>query len=386
MNPRSAAPPSDWTVLSNLALVRQAAGDNQGACRLLRRALRQPGADRAVCLKNLAMILQQMAEFDEAERCCREALRLTPGDARTEFTLGVVLLALGRYAEGWPLHEVRLSYSPPLVRTSVPQWRGERLNGKTVLVHPEGGYGDIFQFCRYVPMVAAAGGQVFFAVPATLRRVLNSLPGVTETGPPRINFYCSVMSLPFVFGTSAETIPPPARLHADAAPWSDFLAGLAGLKVGLCWAGRPQPATNGGIEFDSRRSMRLRDLAPLLTVPSCSFVSLQTGPPAAQLTPAAGVHDVSSRLNDWQDTANLMAGLDLIVTVDSAVAHLAGTLGRPTWMLDRHGHDWRWLSGRNDSPWYPALKIYRQSVAGDWKTPVNAAATALTEMAAAFPP
>jgi hypothetical protein len=225
-------------------------------------------------------------------------------------------------------------------------------------------------------MVAAAGGRVMLVVPKALHRVMRTLDGVsvllTEEDDvlPPFDYHCPLLSLPFAFGTTMETIPArPGYLRGNAGPWRGFLDGLPGLKVGVVWAGRSRTAQPHAVAIDKRRSMRLADMAPLLALPGCSFVSLQLGPPAAQmemLPEGAVLHDVSHRLGDWADTAGLIAGLDLVIAVDTAVAHLAGALGRPVWMLNRFDSCWRWFQGRDDTPWYPAMRQFRQARRGDW--------------------
>jgi hypothetical protein len=174
-----------------------------------------------------------------------------------------------------------------------------------------------------------------------------------------------------------------ASLSADPAPWADFLRGLPGLKVGLAWAGKARTEQPHAAAIDKRRSMRLAQMAPLLSVPGCSFVSLQLGAPAARVAQAACVHDVSQRLCDWDDTAGLVAGLDLVIAVDTAVAHLAGALGRPVWMLNRFDSCWRWLLDREDTPWYPSMRIFRQGRAGDWAGAVERVRAALESIVSA---
>jgi hypothetical protein len=174
-------------------------------------------------------------------------------------------------------------------------------------------------------------------------------------------------------------------LHADPLPWADFLADQPGLKVGLVWAGKSRAAQPHAVAIDKRRSMPLTDMMPLLSVPGCSFVSLQLGPPASQLRALPGgvqLHDVSSRLNDWTDTAGLIAGLDLVITVDTAVAHLAGALGKPVWMLNRFDSCWRWSLGRDDTPWYPTMRQFRQTSRGDWLGVIERVRDALERRAA----
>ena len=273
-----------------------------------------------------------------------------------------------------------------------PRWTGQTLNGETVLLYAEQGFGDTLQFCRYVPMVAAAGGRVILVVPKALRRVMGSLAGVAEImteddgALPSFDYHCPLLSLPAAFNTTVKTIPGPmSYLAADPAPWAELLAGLTGLRVGLVWAGKSRTGQPHAVAIDKRRSMRLSDMAPLLGVPGCSFVSLQLGQPAAQmrlLPDGVVLHDVSDRLIDWEDTANLIAGLDLVIAVDTAVAHLAGALGKPVWMLNRFDTCWRWLQTREDTPWYPTMRLFRQTSRGGWSNVMERVRSELERLAA----
>ncbi|MEA2737731.1 MAG: hypothetical protein QOH05_1038, partial [Acetobacteraceae bacterium] len=289
------------------------------------------------------------------------------------------LLTMGRLEEGFREYEARWEVEAmggPAPVLSQPRWTGQALNGETVVLYAEQGFGDTLQFCRYAPMVAAAGGRVVLVVPKALRRLLAGLDSVAEVlceddGPlPDFDYHCPLLSLPLAFGTTLATIPGPASyLGADPAPWAEFLASCSGLKVGLVWAGKSRAEQPHAVAIDKRRSMRLSDMAPLLSVPGCTFVSLQLGYPAAQMQalPAEVMpHDVSRRLEDWADTAGLIAGLDLVIAVDTAVVHLAGALGKPVWMLNRFDSCWRWFLNRDDTPWYPSMRQFRQTSRGDW--------------------
>ena len=298
---------------------------------------------------------------------------------------------MGRLEEGFREYESRWDVealgAPTLPQ---PRWTGQKLHGETVLLYAEQGLGDTLQFCRYAPMVAAAGGRVILVVPKALRRLLTTLDGVAavlseeDDVLPPFDYQCPLLSLPFAFGTTMATIPAPVPyLSADPLPWAGFLDELPGLKVGLVWAGRSRTEQPHAVAIDRRRSMRLADMAPLFSVPGCSLVSLQLGPPVTQMQalPAGAVlHDVSGRLNDWGDTAALIAGLDLIIAVDTAVAHLAGALGKPVWMLNRFDSCWRWFLHRDDTPWYPSMRQFRQTRRGDWAVVIERVTDALRTM------
>ena len=376
----------------NLGSTRQILSHVEDAEMLFRRALRL-GVDPARANSNLALALMEQVRPAAAEACCRTALALRPEYAEARVNLALALLTMGRLEEGWAEYEGRWAVEAMAARMPAlaqPRWTGQALNGETVLLYAEQGFGDTLQFCRYAPMVAEAGGRVVLVVPKPLRRLLTTLDGVAEVltdeddvaGP--FDYHCPLLSLPLAFGTRMETIPAPAGyLRGDPAPWADFLGGLPGLKVGLVWAGKSRTAQPQAVAIDKRRSMRLADMAPLLSVPGCSFVSLQLGPAAAQLhdLPAAGaMHDVSGRLGDWADTAGLIMGLDLVIAVDTAVAHLAGALGKTVWLLNRFDSCWRWFVGREDSPWYPTMRLFRQGRRGDWAGVVEQAALALRDL------
>jgi tetratricopeptide (TPR) repeat protein len=380
----------------NLGSTRQILNHVEEADTLFRRAL-SLGVDPARANSNLSLALMEQVRPEEAELCCREALALRPEYPEARANLALALLTMGRLEEGFRHYEARWeveAQDAPVL--SQPRWTGQSLNGETVLLHAEQGFGDTLQFCRYAPMVAAAGGHVILVVPKALRRLLTTLDGVAavlseEDGVlPPFDYHCPLLSLPFAFGTTMATIPAPVSyLRADPSPWAKFLGALPGLKVGVVWAGKSRTAQPHAVAIDKRRSMRLADMAPLFSVPGCSFVSLQLGPPAAQmraLPEGAVLHDVSRRMNangmnasgmnasgmnaggmkDWADTADLIAGLDLVIAVDTAVAHLAGALGKPVWMLNRFDSCWRWFLNRDDTPWYPSMRQFRQTSRGDW--------------------
>ena len=377
----------------NLGSTRHIRNDLEQAEALFRRALGL-GVDPARGNSNLALALLQRMRPEEAELCCREALAACPGNPEARANLALVLLLMGRMEEGWREYEARWQVAAiggPAPVLHQPRWTGQTLNGETVLLYAEQGFGDTLQFCRYAPMVAAAGGRVVLVVPKPLRRLMTTLNGVAEVRCeddsllPAFDYHSPLLSLPAAFGTTLPTIPAPrSYLGADPSRWGEFLAGCPGLKVGLVWAGKSRTAQPQAVAVDQRRSMRLTDMVPLLEVGGCSFVSLQLGPPAAQMQwLPEGLHlqDVSGRLNDWSDTADLIAGLDLVIAVDTAVVHLAGALGKPVWMLNRFDSCWRWLMHRDDSPWYPSMRQFRQTAPGDWGCVIQRVRDALRDRA-----
>ncbi len=331
----------------NLGSTRQTLNHVEQAEVLFRRALAL-GVDPCRGKSNLSLALMEQARPDAAERYLREVLAERPDYAEARANLALALLSLGCLEEGWRAYESRweieaLGAVAPAF--SQPRWTGQALHGETVLLYAEQGFGDTLQFCRYAPMVAAAGGRVLLVVPKVLRRLMATLEGVAEVlieeneSLPPFDYHCPLLSLPLAFGTNMQTIPATVPyLLGDPAPWADFLAELPGLKVGLVWAGKSRTAQPHAVAIDKRRSMRLADMASLLKVPGCSFVSLQCGPPASQmnaLTRGEALHNVTGQIEDWADTAGLISGLDLVIAVDTAVAHLAGALGKPVWLLNR---------------------------------------------------
>ena len=276
------------------------------------------------------------------------------------------------YEWRWKCEEVHVP-----TRFDSPPWRGEPLEGKTILLHAEQGLGDTIQFSRYVPMVAERGGQLFLCVQPETVSLLKDLPGVRQIAHhpnqlPACQTHCYLMDLPLAFGTRVETIPKMSPyLNPDPdrrEKWGRKLLAGTDLKVGLAWAGRPTHVS------DSLRSMRLAQLGPLSEVAGVTFYSLQKGPGSEQaIAPPVGMKWVNlvAEIADLADTAALVSHLDLIITVDSAVAHLAGAMGKPVWILTRFAPDWRWMLKREDSPWYPTARLFRQTVPGDWTAVVE---------------
>ena len=302
----------------------------------------------------------------------RRSIALAPDYALAHISLACILLARGDFGEGWGEHEWRLRLEPSQRVFPERPWRGESLAGKHIYVEAEQGFGDMLQFARYIPFLAARAAKVTFRVPQTLAPLMRaSLPGVailTESDAP-VASQCDIalLSLPHVFKTRLETIPasvPYLRPAAEMAMrWRNRLAGLKGLKVGLVWAGNPEHNN------DMRRSIGLQALAGLLAVPGVSFVSLQYGPRSADvktLDPDGVIEDLSTELGDYSDTAGAILALDLVISVDTSVVHLAGALAKPVWVLTPRAGDWRWMFGKEDSPWYPTMRLYRQRRAETW--------------------
>jgi tetratricopeptide (TPR) repeat protein len=338
---------------------------------------------------NLAIALQEQGRIDEALETFGRALALDPDNAEAHYNRGLAYLVTGDYARGWEEYEWRARCREFAERNLTPAglrpWRGEALAGRTLLVRREQGHGDMIQFLRFVPALAERAARVFVEAPAELEALARSVDArVTviepDRPPPEVDLYVNLMSIPRWLGVTLDEIPNgPPYLRPDPVrceQWRNRLAGHPGAKVGLVWGGNPLHHN------DRNRSCPLPLLAGLLAVPGYRWFSLQRGPSADQLSlpAAAGVTDLGVLLQDYSDTAAAMNALDLVITVDTSAAHLAGALSRPAWVMVPHAPDWRWLRDRDDSPWYPSLRLFRQREAGDWHGVVEAMRIALQEM------
>ena len=351
-------------------------------------------SDRALALRpdfadahnNRAVMLLELRRLDEALRGFKRAVALQPDYAEAHFNLAMCQLMLGDEANGWAEYEWRWrtdQFEHALRDLAAPLWLGrESLHGRTILLHAEQGLGDAIQFCRHVPQVAALGATVILEVPRGLERLLSSLDGVSQVvvrdAPlPRFEFQTPLMSLPLALGISPDDrqrtyLTPDPTLASD---WQSRLADDRRFRVGLCWAGGARPDQPAADAIDRRRSLSLDSFALFADIPGVTFYSLQKGPPATQLLEAQArnwsgpaIIDLTAELKDFADTAALVANLDLIVTCDTSTAHLAGALGKPVWILNRFDACWRWLHNRDDSPWYPSARLFRQPSPGDWDT------------------
>ena len=380
--------PNFAATLANLGSALAELGRLDEAADCLQRALeRQPGHLEAH--NNLGRVRMRQMRIDEATTCFRTAIALEPHSAIAHANLGHMLLKRGEFAEGWVEREWR--WRTPNLAGAVrhaekPQWRGEHAAGLSILLHAEQGYGDTLQFCRFAPLVSERGMRVVLEAPATLVRLLRTLPGVaavvaTGDALPQFDLQCPLLSLPLAFGTTQATIPGRTPyLRADPAAvkyWRSRLQAMPnpGLRVGLVWAGNPRHARSSLAAVDRRRSIDPALLGPLSTLPNLHLISLQKDSAAPF---AAGITDVMAEMMDFADTAALVANLDLVVSVDTAVAHLAGALGKPVWVMNRFDSCWRWLTGRSDSPWYPMLRLYDQRAPGDWSSVIASIASNLS--------
>jgi tetratricopeptide (TPR) repeat protein len=321
---------------------------------------------------NLGYALERQRALAEARACYDRALALDPHLVDARFNRSMVLLAQGDYPEGWKDYEWRWQASGyPRPAFSQGEWDGRPLNGETVLLYTEQGFGDAIQFVRYAAAVAARGGRAIVSCQPELQRLLRTVPGVSGTLTPgqavEFDLHCSLLSLPCVLRTTIDTIPAQVPyILPDPALVSEWRARLRneppGVKVGLVWA------SHSMMPNAALKSTKLLVFAPLREVRGVRFYSLQTGTSAREAA-AAGpfpLIDHTGRIGDFADTAALIANLDLVISVDTAVAHLAGAMDKPVWTVLRHAPDWRWYPDAPDSKWYPSMRLYRQRIRGDW--------------------
>jgi hypothetical protein len=342
---------------------------------------------RAEAFNDLAAALFVLNREAEALACLRRSLDLRPDLPEAQETDAIWLLRYGRFQEGWRKYEARFQtranrhLSRPFPQ---PKWQGEPLNGRTILLHAEQGLGDALQFVRYAPLVAARGGRVILDIYSELGPLLKQLPGVSiivhnGIGLPPFDLHCPLLSLPMLFGTDLQSIPDTVPYltvpQASLSLWRQKLGPRAGPRVGIAWSGNPKHRD------DARRSIPFEIFATLLTGhPQIEFHIVQTDTGSAQ--PLPNLHDHSQAIRDFGDTGALLSLMDVTISVDTSVAHLAGALGLPIWLLLSHLADWRWLLERDDSPWYPSMWLLRQPERGDWPSVLALAATHLRDLLA----
>lgn len=368
--------PDQFITYNSMGVLCLTTGMNDLASEYLNMALRiKP--DMIPALTNIGTAYREMQQTEQAVRYLRRAITLDPDDADAHGNLSQALLSQGDYEEGWHEYEWRFKKSEPVEERHLDliKWDGSSLAGKTLLLYTEQGYGDSIQFIRYVPMIAANGGRIVVECQdANIQSLIAGIPGVDGTVLRDTNRsveydYCfPLLSLPLLFGTTLETIPAASGYIVPDQErkriWKQVIASQASgtLKIGLVWGGRKT-------KRNEDRSLTLDQLIPLLRIPDVDFFSLQMGADAEQLQDLPSdiaIHDLGSKLNDFNDSAAALSCMDLVITIDTSLAHLAGALGIPTWILLKFSADWRWMFRRYDSPWYLSVRLYRQLSPGNW--------------------
>ena len=369
---------------NNLGNVYRSQGNAQKAANCYRQAVQlQP--DYPEANGNLGVVLQEQGQREEALACYEQALRLNPENAETRLNRAMLLLGLGNFEEGWAEFEWRWrTKDMPGYGIKQPRWDGSPLDGRTIFIYAEQGLGDTLQFVRYLHLVKKAGGRVILECQVPLLKLLANLPWVDQLvgrGEPLPTFdvHAPLLSLPGIFQTTLASIPADVPyLQADpklTEHWRKVLAVSnvnppdtgRDLKVGVSWQGNP------GKPFDFHRSIAVAQFGRLANVPGVQLISLQKGPGTGQLAALAEpfpLRDLSPCLDEssgaFMDTAAVMKNIDLVISSDTAVPHLAGALGVPVWVALPLASDWRWLVRREDCPWYPTMRLFRQTKYGDW--------------------
>ena len=383
-----AVQPGHVEVLCNRGIALRMLGRVDAALADYDRALAlQPSSIAALNLKGVA--LAALNRHAEAIASYAAAIALDPGYAPARFNRSLSHLVRGELEHGWRDHESRWRGSDtqsPIRPFPQPQWQGEDLRGRTLLVHAEQGLGDTIQFCRYVPLLEARGARVLLEVQAPLKTLLADLKGAAQVlslgeSLPAFDLHCPMLSLPFAFGTQLDSIP--ASIPYLRAPeghverWRKRLGDGVGLRVGIAWSG------NATLRNDRNRSIPFAKLDALRD-PAWTTISLQKeirDSDRSALDQDPAITRFENELADFRDTAALVSLLDVVVSVDTAVAHLAGAMGKPVWLLLPFSPDWRWLLDREDSPWYPTAKLFRQSQPGDWNPVLDRVARELRALA-----
>jgi tetratricopeptide (TPR) repeat protein len=388
--------PDHPEVSNNVGLVLQRLARNEEALGYFDKAIALK-PQFALAFNHRGTSLSELRRFDEALASFASAIAIDPEYADAHWNRALLQLLLGDFAGGWAAREWgRKSKAVGFVdrQFTQPIWLGEApIAGKTILLHSDEGLGDTIQFCRYATMVAKLGAQVILEVQDIVQPLLCGIEGVSlclpKTGVvlPDFDLHCPLSSLPLAFGTRLQTIPAavsylPAAAEARVRAWQDRLGAHDKLRVGLVWSGNPAHGN------DRNRSMSLRTLSPILDM-DARFVSLQKDvrpDDRAALLEQTAIIDLTDHLSDFAETAALMSCLDLVITVDTSVAHLAGALGRPTWILLPYTPDYRWLLDRNDSPWYPTARLFRQNGSRDYASVLECVRAELQNRIAAFRP
>ena len=381
--------PNISSVYNNLGVVYQYNGHLDEAAAYYQKAL-DLNPELFDVLNNLGLVWREKGEIDKAITFFQKSLQINPTYADAHWNLSYAYLLTGNFREGWKEYEWRLKTDEFISRQRnfpQPLWDGTMETGRTILLCAEQGYGDAIQFIRYAPLVSARGLQVIVECQNELALFLRNTEGISQVfiegeSLPGFDVYCPLLSLPFIFDTTPETIPVTIPyVSADLTLIKKWEAKIQSensrIKIGLVWSGNPKYTK------DRNRSFSLGLFSPFAEFTDVAFYSLQKGEAATQAkNPLEGIKliDFTEDIHDFSDTAAFIENLDLIISVDTAVAHLAGALGKPVWTLLPFVPDWRWMLNREDSPWYPTMRLFRQPSPGDWESVIARLAQELTAL------
>jgi len=372
--------PRDAETLNDLGVSLRALGREEDALKRFRQALRlRPEFGDA--LSNSGNALRATGRIREAIAAYRGALALAPDNPEIHFNLALALLAVGEWPEGWREYEWRhgtRQFAGSARDFGRPPWRGEaELEGRTILLHAEQGLGDTLMFARYLPLVARRGARVVLEVPKRVAPLFEGMEGIAQLAIageplPAFDLHCPLPGLPLAFGTTPWSVPPPLAYRAPSGAAAGGPQGPAP-RVGIVWSGNPDYAR------DRVRSVDLALLEPALAAGGAAIISLQKEVSArdVELLARRGIAHTGPGQRDFADAAALISGLDLVLTVDTSVAHLAGSMGKPLWMMLSYAPDWRWGSEGEGSPWYRQARLFRQERRDDWSAPLARIAEAL---------
>jgi tetratricopeptide (TPR) repeat protein len=372
-----------FDALHLLAVLQSKMGNRDKALASYDRAL-SVRPDSTEVLSNRGNTLHELKRFEEALASYDRALTLRPDYAAAHYNEALCRLLVGDFERGWNKNEWRWQTNQVAKRNfTKPQWLGhENIAGKTILLYAEQGFGDAIQFCRYVPLVAKRGAHVILEVPKPLQELMSNLTGVAQIASngdplPDFDFHCSLLSLPLAFGTRLATIPAAIPYLRASSPalndWDTRLGPRGRPRIGLAWSGHPAH------KKDHNRSISLGSLLSLLEI-NATFVSLQKDirpDDATVLKDRSDICHFGDALESFSDTAALMSHLDLVISVDTSAAHLAGALAKPVWVLLPFIPDWRWLLDRDDNPWYPTARLFRQDATRGWDNVIERVHAAL---------
>lgn len=374
--------PSSADVHNSLGNLHYSRKNMADAAESYRRALALD-SNYARAYVNLGNAVLALGKFNEARSLYEKGFALEASLPGARYNLALAQLRNGEFSDGWRNYESRWDFEELRLRrrhASTPLWRGQPLDGKTILLHAEQGLGDTLQFVRFAPLVAARGGRIILEVQPPLTRLLKDFPGVTQIVPrgaplPAFDFQCPLMSLPLALGTTVEAIPSPGG-YLKAEPRCSAISCPNCLRIGIAWSGNPRN------KADASRSMPLSALLPIADVPGLTLISLQKGAGVEQIVPLRDRLDIQNAASthaDMLETATFMASLDLVLTVDTSIAHLAGAMAKPVWIMLSWISDWRWMEQRTTSPWYSSARLFRQTSAGDWASVVAQVLAALCD-------